>query len=463
MDLLLTHGYFLAEDAQERQVMKPYPPLGLLYVSSHLKARGFAVSVFDTTFRTLGELTAYLEWERPRVVGIYCNLMTKRNVLRVVAAAREVGATVVLGGPEPPHAAASYLDHGADVIVVGEGERTLEELLPRLIARPGGRDLAGVQGIVYRDERGHIVRTPARALIQDLDAQPRPDRAAVDVERYLAAWRSHHGMGSISLTTARGCPYTCRWCSRSVFGETHRRRSPANVADEVQEIVERYRPEMLWYVDDVFTIHKGWLLKYDAELRRRGLRVPFECISRAERVDGEVADALARLGCRRLWIGSESGSQRILDAMDRRITVAQVQHATRLLKERGVQVGMFIMLGYEGEEESDIAATIEHLKISAPDVFLTTVAYPIKGTEYYMEVEERITGPGDWVTTTDRDIRLEGRHKRVYYDFVRRWMTGEVALHRHWTEGSYLQAARAAAVAGVGRLGMAVTRGLRES
>jgi radical SAM superfamily enzyme YgiQ (UPF0313 family) len=270
-------------------------------------------------------------------------------------------------------------------------------------------------------------------------------------------------MGSISLTTARGCPYTCRWCSRSVFGETHRRRSPANVADEVQEIVERYRPEMLWYVDDVFTIHKGWLLKYDAELRRRGLRVPFECISRAERVDGEVADALARLGCRRLWIGSESGSQRILDAMDRRITVAQVQHATRLLKERGVQVGMFIMLGYEGEEESDIAATIEHLKISAPDVFLTTVAYPIKGTEYYMEVEERITGPGDWVTTTDRDIRLEGRHKRVYYDFVRRWMTGEVALHRHWTEGSYLQAARAAAVAGVGRLGMAVTRGLRES
>jgi radical SAM superfamily enzyme YgiQ (UPF0313 family) len=456
MDLLLTHGYFLAEDAQERRVMKPYPPLGILYIGSHLKARGFEVEVFDTTFRSFADFLDRLERDRPGVVGIYCNLMTKRNVLRMIAECRRVGALVVLGGPEPPHYAEQYLERGADVVVVGEGELTLEQLVPRLLARPGSRDLGDVDGVVYRDEHGRLVRTPPRALIPKLDAQPPPDREAIDMRPYLEAWRSRHGMGSVSLLTARGCPYTCRWCSRSVFGETHRRRSPAKVADEVRWIVERYAPDMLWYVDDVFTIHHGWMREYLAEMSRRGLRVPFECISRADRLSEEVADALARLGCFRLWIGSESGSQRILDAMDRRVSVEQVQRASGLLRSRGIQVGMFIMLGYTGEQQEDLEATVDHLKKAAPDVFLTTVAYPIKGTPYYEEVAGRISRNGDWATTSDRDFALRGRHTRRYYEFARRWMVGEVARERHWKRGSYLRAARAAAMAGVGRIGMAL-------
>jgi radical SAM superfamily enzyme YgiQ (UPF0313 family) len=458
VELLLTHGYFLAEDAQERKVMKPYPPLGLLYVSSHLKARGFEVALFDSTFASYAEFAAFVQRERPRIVGIYCNLMTKRNVVRMMAACRRAGAAVVLGGPEPPHDAEAYLDHGADVVVIGEGERTLEELIPLLTAGAASRDLSGVDGVVYRDQHGRVVRTHERALIVDLDAQPRPDRDSIDVNRYLEAWRSHHGTGSVSLTTARGCPYTCRWCSRSVFGETHRRRSPANVADEVQEIVERYRPDMLWYVDDVFTIHKGWILEYQAEISRRGLRIPFECISRAERIDEDVAKALAGLGCRRLWIGSESGSQRILDAMDRRITVAQVQSSTKLLQAHGIQVGMFIMLGYAGESEADLAATIAHLKASSPDVFLTTVAYPIKGTPYYEELKERLVARGAWADRTDRELIVAGRHSPLYYRFANQWMVGEVDRHRHWREGRYLRALRSAALAGSGRLGMALVR-----
>ena len=462
MELLLAHGYFLSEDAQERRVMKPYPPLGLLYLSSHLKARSLPVALFDSTFRSFAEFEDLVERERPRVVGLYCNLMTKANVLRMAAACRSRGALVVLGGPEPPHYAEQYLDHGADFVVIGEGERTLEELLPLLLERPGSRDLSSVRGLVYRDEHGGVVRTAPRPLIPRLDDQPPPDREAIALEPYLAAWRERHGRGSLSLLTARGCPYTCRWCSRSVFGESHRRRSVEAVADEVQQLLLRYRPDMLWYVDDVFTIHKGFVLAYAREMERRALRVPFECISRPDRIDEDVADALARLGCFRLWIGSESGSQRILDLMDRRVTLEQVRVATRLLRRRGIEVGMFLMLGYEGEQESDLLATAEHLKRAEPDLFLTTLAYPIKGTEFHSRVRARIVDGRPWAERSDRDLGLAGRRSRRYYDFARRFLDGEVARERHWRQGRYLQALREAARAGVGRAGMALFGHQRE-
>jgi radical SAM superfamily enzyme YgiQ (UPF0313 family) len=463
MDLLLAHGYFLCEDAAERRVMKPYPPLGLLYVAGHLRARGFGVHVFDSTFARFEDFSGLLARERPPVVGLYCNLMTKAAVLRLIAACRTHGALVVLGGPEPPHEAETWLDHGADAVVIGEGELTLEELLPRALRSPGMRDWSEVAGLVYRDEHGRARRTAPRALIRDLDAQPWPARDLIDLGPYLGAWRERHGHGSLSLLTARGCPYTCRWCSRSVFGESHRRRSPQNVADEVAHLRGAYAPEQLWYVDDVFTIHKGWTLQYAAELKRRGLRLPFECISRAERIDAEIADALRDLGCRRLWIGSESGSQRILDRMDRRVKVEQVQHATRLLKQRGIEVGMFIMLGYEGEERQDLEATARHLKLSDPVVFLSTVSYPIKGTPYHAELAARLHAPGVWETRTDRELVVRGRRTPLYYRFARTWLHAEVARHRHWRHGRLLRAARAALLAGGGRLGMALTEGRRVS
>jgi radical SAM superfamily enzyme YgiQ (UPF0313 family) len=222
-DLLLAHGYFLSEDEQERRVMKPYTPLGLLYVASHLRARGLSVSVFDSTFKSFAEFLSALASDRPSVVGLYCNLMTKRNVLRMAASARAAGALVVLGGPDPPHYAEEYLQHGGDFVVIGEGESTLEELLPRLLRRPASRALGDVCGLVYRDEGGALVRTAPRPLLPRLDDQPWPLREAIDLQPYLAAWRERHGQGSLSLLTARGCPYTCRWCSRSVFGESHRR------------------------------------------------------------------------------------------------------------------------------------------------------------------------------------------------------------------------------------------------
>jgi radical SAM superfamily enzyme YgiQ (UPF0313 family) len=463
MTILLTHGYYLYDDPHELQVMRPYPPLGILYLSSHLKARGFAVDVFDTTFRNEAAFVAHLMHTRPPVVGIYTNMLTRPAVLRAIQHCKAVGAYVVLGGPEPANYVEEYLARGADVVVIGEGELTLEELLPTL-TRAGPHHLAEVNGIAYRDEIGQVVRTAPRKLIADLSAQPFPDRAAIDIARYMQIWREYHGMSTISLITARGCPYTCTWCSHAVYGHTHRRRSVADVADEVGQIVAEYRPDLLWYADDVFTIHKRWLFEYAAELKRRGLRVPFETISREDRLDEEVVKTLADMGCYRLWVGAESGSQRVLDAMQRRTDAVRMREMIKLLQSHGIEAGTFIMLGYEGEETADITATVRHLSDALPDKLLTTVAYPIKGTPYYEQVAERIIPLKTWDDGSDRDATVAGRHSRRFYQHATRWMVNEVAWRRQsqQTPSSYSRIARHYLSAKIGRVGMWLTEGERE-
>jgi anaerobic magnesium-protoporphyrin IX monomethyl ester cyclase len=429
-DILLTHGYFLWEDEKEQQIMKPYPTLGLLYISAYLRRAGFDVQIFDSTFSSKTDLAERLAREPGGLLGIYTNLITRSNVIWIVAEAKRHGWTVVLGGPESANYPANYLDHGADVVVVGEGEETLAELIPAL-ARQGPHRLHGIAGTSFRDEDGQVVTNLARPQIADIDSIPWPDRERIDQQRYIEIWRTHHGMGSVNLITARGCPYKCKWCSHAVFGYTHRRRNYMDCADEVQQIYETYRPDQVWYADDVFTINHRWLYEYAAELKRRNLKLPFETISRADRMmKDEVLETLADMGCYRVWIGSESGSQRILDAMQRGVTVEQVQWATKAAQRHGIQVGMFLMWGYDGETLEDIEATIEHVKKANPDIFFTTVAYPIKNTPYYQKVAEQLVLTKDWVTATDRDFAIKGRHSRTYYKHADTWLRSEVAAFR---------------------------------
>ena len=433
MDLLLTHGYFLYEDPKELQIMKPYVPLGILYISSHLRAKGFSVELFDSTFSSRQELFAVLRSQPPSVLGVYANLMTRSNVLEILGVAKEAGWKTVVGGPEPGAYAEEYLDAGADVVVIGEGEITTEELLPVLHSERAGskallQSLAKVTGIAFKEVDGSVHRTPPRDQIPQIDNQPWPDREAVDIDRYVRAWREHHGQGSVSIITARGCPYHCRWCSHGVFGKTHRRRKPALVVEELEWLVNRYQPDMFWIADDVFTIHPGWLDQYAAEMRRHTLKLPFECISRADRLNPHVMDTLAELGCFRIWIGSESGSQRVLDAMQRGVTVEQVRTAVALAKARGIKTGMFLMWGYEGEDLDDIEATVEHVKRSDPDIFFTTVSYPIKGTPYFDEISLRLVAPKPWAASSDREYQIRGRHSRRFYQYADQLLRSEVEL-----------------------------------
>jgi len=305
----------------------------------------------------------------------------------------------------------------------------MEELL--LAIKEGAPDsYVKVSGIAFLDECGLMHQTIPRVQITNLDAQPWPDRQAIDVRRYVRTWRDAHGKGSVSFITARGCPYKCRWCSHEVYGQTHRRRSPVLVVDEVEWLITEYSPDMAWVADDVFTIHHRWIREYAAEMRRRGLRLPFECISRADRLNEEIVDLMAELGCFRIWIGSESGSQRILDSMERGVRVEQVQEAVELSRSRGIQSGMFLMWGYEGEELQDIEKTIAHVKRSDPDIFLTTVAYPIKGTPYYERTAARLVQLKPWAQSSDRELMVKGRHSRKFYEYADSLLRDEVRLVR---------------------------------
>ena len=426
-ELLLTHGYFMYEDPKELQILKPYAPLGILYLCSHLRKQGFDVDVFDTTFSSREALFLHLRSEAPSVLGIYANLMTRSNVVATLKVAKQAGWKTIVGGPEPGAYALEYLKAGADFVVFGEGELTVAELLESFRSRAGHTQISG---LAYLDSSGKMHETGQRTQIADLDGQPWPARQAIDIKRYVKTWRDAHGKGSINFITARGCPYKCRWCSHQVFGQTHRRRNPLLVVDEVEWLLNTYTPDMVWVSDDVFTIHHPWLRTYAAEMRARNLRIPFECISRADRLNPEMLDLLAELGCFRIWIGSESGSQRILDSMDRGVKIEEVHHAIAMSRERGIESGMFLMWGYEGEQVEDIEATIRHVSTSQPDIFFTTVSYPIKGTPYYNKVADRLVQLQPWGESSDRELKIAGRHSQQFYRYADKLLKDEVQLAR---------------------------------
>ncbi len=429
LDILLTHGYFLQDDEVEKRIMKPYPTLGILSISAYLKLRGFTVDVFDSTFQSKESFRAHIDRTRPPVVGLYVNLMTKLNTLEMITFLKSRGCIVVVGGPEVPYYGEEFINHGADVGVIGEGEATIAELLPHLHSH-GPTGMHHIHGVIYREHNGSIIRTPGRELVADLDSLPDPDRKAINLHQYVETWRRHHGMGSVSLICSRGCPFTCTWCSRSVYGDTHRRRSVKRVVDEIEMLLAEYKPDMLWFADDVFTINHKWFNQFYEEMKRRNLRIPFECISRADRLNEDILKKMAEIGSYRIWYGSESGSQRILDAMQRRVSVEEIRSITRTAQRYGIQAGLFVMLGYPGENVQDIVETVNHLKETNPDVYLTTVAYPIKGTAFYEEVRGDLILSDSWNKITDRNIEVKGRYTKRFYWFATRHMVNEVAFHK---------------------------------
>ena len=432
-DILLGHAYFLKYDIVERRVMKPYPPLGILYLSAYLKRSGFDVEVFDSTFQDFDDFENTVRRVRPQIVGLYANIITRDNVLKLTKLAKQNGVEYVLaGGPDAPEWAEVYFQAGVDVIGTNEGERTLEELIPRLQQR-GMEDLEQVPGIIF-NKGGFPYRTAPRQVIADLDSLPWPDRDVLEMDDYFRAWKSKHGETSVSLITARGCPFHCNWCSAEVFGHSHRQRSPKDVVDEMLMLKERYKPDIMWISDDVLTINRQWSFDFYEEVRQRHAQHPFECLSRADLVDREILAGLKDSGCFRIWYGAESGSQKVLDSMQKGTRVEQVREVSRITQELGMQSGFFILLGYPEETTADIRMTIDFLKETRPDVVGISVAFPIKGTPFYERVQDRVIADENWSSRNQNKLLFKGKYPRLYYWFAIRWLVKEVAVAKMWRQ-----------------------------
>ena len=438
MKILFSHGYFIQEDLKEQKIMKPYPPLGILYVSAWLEKQGIDNEIYDTTFSLKKDLQAHLLHHSPDVLALYANLMTKLNVIEIMqfVKAEIPQTTIVLGGPDVRYNTEAYLKAGADFAVIGEGEETMRELVETLKKGPN-EDFSAIHGLAFL-QNGELIQTKARSRIRPVDDLPFPNRQKIDMEAYLQTWKKHHGMRSMTVSTQRGCPYTCKWCSTAVYGQSYRRRSPEKVVEELKHLKETYQPDSIWFVDDVFTVSHKWLAAFREEVIRQDAGIPFECITRADRLNEQVINDLKAAGCFRIWIGAESGSQRVIDLMDRRVDVHKVREMIQLTRKKGMEAGTFIMLGYPGETEADIKETVKHLKESQPDHFTITLAYPIKGTRLYDEVEALHTKQLDWTQTTDRDRDFERTYSRKYYDYALRWVTNEVHWHKYKAANKYL-------------------------
>lgn len=441
MRVLLSHGYFLFEDSKELKIMKPYPPLGILYLSAYLTKNRVKNELYDTTFSKKDDFKAYLKASKPDVIGLYTNLMTKLNIIETINFIKSEpelkGMKIVLGGPDITHNVENYLKQGADFCIIGEGEQTILELCQAL-AVPDNPFMDHINGLAYLNYKGEVFKTAARQKIKNINELPLPNRDGIDMQKYIETWKTNHGKGTINVSTQRGCPYTCKWCSTAVYGQSYRRRSPEKVVDELVEIKTKYNPDAIWFVDDVFTVSHKWLNDFKDELAKRNAHIPFECITRADRLNEDVMETLRDCGCFRVWIGAESGSQKIIDAMDRRVDVGRVRDMIHCAQKNNIEAGTFIMLGYPGETKEDIEATIDHLKVSSPDQFTITLAYPIKGTGLYEETQHILTTQNVWAESTDRDIDFKRNFSRRFYDYAIRKVYNEVNFSKTKSKSSVL-------------------------
>lgn len=429
MSILFTHAYYLSDDPKEQKIMKPYPPLGLLYVSGYLKSKNISNDVFDTTFSNQTTQLEFILEKKPKVICIYTNLMTKIEVIKLMKILKTETYNfpkIVLGGPDVTYNVENYLKAGADFLVIGEGEETTFELYQAII---NNSEIHQINGIAFL-ENNQVIQTEARTKFKELNELPLPNREAIYMQKYLETWKNNHGKSSMTISTQRGCPYTCKWCSTAVYGQSYRRRPAHLVVEEMKMLKEKYNPDAIWFVDDVFTVSHKWLTEFHSEIIKQNAIIPFECITRAERLNDEILQLLKEIGCFRIWIGAESGSQKIIDLMDRRVDINHVKKMIQDTNAIGIKTGTFVMVGYPEETIEDIDKTIRYLKEAKPTEYTITIAYPIKGTSLYKEIENKITNKLDWETSTDRDIDFERTYSRKFYKYAVSKVVNEVAFSR---------------------------------
>ncbi len=453
--VLIGQAYFLRFDPKLWAAHQPYAPLGALYAAACVREKGFDVSLFDAMLAESEEEWSHaLERHRPDVAVIYedsFNYLSKMCLLRMrdaaramLEAARARGIPTLVAGSDASDHPSIYLDLGAVAVVRGEGEATLPEAIG---AVAGSTPLASVAGLFFRDDRGVLSASGPRPFIRDLDGLPRPAWELIDVLRYRAIWMKHHGYFSMNVATTRGCPYHCNWCAKPIYGQRYAARSPESVADEIAWLKTAYAPDHLWIADDIFGLRPGWIERFAAAVGERRAATPFKCLLRADQVTPAVAAALRAAGCRTAWIGAESGSARVLAAMEKGIEPAHIHSATALLRRAGIEVAFFLQFGYPGETREDIDRTLEMVRRCRPDDIGVSVSYPLPGTPFFERVKGQLGAKQNWVDSDDLAVMFRATYRPEFYrvlhafvhaDFRKRKASDAIArlARRPWTAGA---------------------------
>ncbi len=423
--ILFGQSYYLRFDPKLYAVMQPYPPLGTLYAASYLRARGYDVALFDAMLaESEEEWAAALDRHRPQYAILYednfnylskmCLLRMRQAAFKMIEMAQARGCTVILCGSDATDHSLKYFARGADYVLIGEGEETLGELLD-VLERRSSKPLAEILGLAWPDGNGGEYRTPRRPDITQLDELPFPAWDLVDIPHYQKLWRARHGYYSMNMVTTRGCPYRCNWCAKPIWGQRYNSRSPENVVAELKWLKERYRPDHIWFADDIFGLRPGWIERFGQLVREQQTAVPFKCLLRADLVKPPVVAGLKAAGCQSVWLGAESGSQKILDAMEKGTTVEQIYAARRLLGEAGIQVALFLQFGYPGETRDDVERTLQMVRELMPDEIGISVSYPLPGTKFYERVKSQLGEKQNWRDSEDLAMLYRGPFPQEFY------------------------------------------------
>ena len=448
LSILLGHSYFLRFDQKQLQRAKPYPPLATLQVAAMLRQAGHEVSLFDAMLADgLSDYRRKLRNARPQLVLLYednynflskmCLARMRRAACAMIRLARGCGARVIAAGADASDAPAPYLHAGADAVLLGEGLAALEVLLGRLEARADAAAaelVDGVQGVAVLGAQSVRAVNGAQLLpTARLGALPAWD--LVDVERYRRVWRQAHGYFSLNMAASRGCSFRCAWCAKPIWGNQYLQREPAAVAAEMAHLKRTYGAEHVWFADDIFGFRLDWVTAFAQALESHAGGVPFTIQTRADLVSERMAAALRAAGCREAWIGAESGSQRVLDAMNKGTRVAEIVAARARLKQAGIRVGFFIQLGYLDEELSDILATRALLDAALPDDVGVSVSYPLPGTRFYERVKAQLGPKTRWNDSADLAMMFHGTYSSEFYRTIRNLLHERVSLETFNTPG----------------------------
>ena len=450
IDLLFGQSYYLRFDPKLWAAQQPYPPLGTLYAAAVMRREGYSVALFDAMLaESEAEWDAALLAHQPRFAVLYednfnylskmCLSRMREAAFKMAAMARARGCTVIACGSDTSDHSAAYLRAGVDYVLVGEGEETLIELIASLTGR-SAVPLTEIAGLAYQ-QAGRLHENQRRPVIADVDALPYPAWDLVDVARYRRIWQEHHGYYSMNMVTTRGCPYHCNWCAKPIWGQRYHSRSPECVAAEMRWLKTSYQPDHIWFADDIMGLTPHWWAAFADAVAAHDARIPFKCLSRADLLVRDPANvtALARAGCDIVWIGAESGSQRILDAMEKGTRVEQIYEAARRLRAAGVRVGFFLQFGYPGETREDIERTFQMVRDCRPDDIGMSVSYPLPGTKFHNNVRLQLSDKRHWVDSADLDMLYEGPFPTAFYRQL------HVVLHKEFRSRRAINQLRAVA------------------